>query len=87
MLNMSGNAWEWTASIYQPSAREIDHLVEDWKKLNVQWKPGAPWFVIKGGAFDTPRDDLDLLLFFRAANPSDIQMAYGFRCAMDPPRD
>jgi iron(II)-dependent oxidoreductase len=87
LLNMSGNAWEWTASLYQPSTPEINHLVEDWKKVGVTWQPGAPWFVIKGGAFDTPANDLDLMLFFRAANPSDIQMAYGFRCAMDPPRE
>jgi formylglycine-generating enzyme required for sulfatase activity len=87
LLNMSGNVWEWTGSLYQPSPQEVRSLIEDWKKVGVDWAQGAPWFVIKGGAFDTPSDDLDLMLFFRAATPSDIQMPYGFRCVMDPPRE
>jgi serine/threonine-protein kinase len=86
LLNMSGNVWEWTASLYQPSSREIQQRVDAWKQVGVTWKSGAPWFVIKGGDFDTPADDLYLMLFFRAANPSDVPMPYGFRCAMDPPR-
>jgi formylglycine-generating enzyme required for sulfatase activity len=84
LLNMSGNVWEWTASPYDPSPPEIASFAEGFRG----WKPGAAWFVIKGGSFFTPADDLDLLAFFRAAAPSDIKLRYqGFRCAMDVPRE
>jgi formylglycine-generating enzyme required for sulfatase activity len=84
LLNMSGNVWEWTASAYRPSPEEIADREMAWGNA---WRPGAPWFVIKGGSYFTPSDDLDLLLFFRAANPADIKIPFqGFRCAMDPPQ-
>jgi formylglycine-generating enzyme required for sulfatase activity len=87
ILNMSGNVWEWTASVYEPSPQETADQARAWKEVGVIWKPGAPWFVIKGGSYITPPDDLDLLAFFRAAMPSDIKTAYqGFRCAMDAPQ-
>jgi formylglycine-generating enzyme required for sulfatase activity len=84
LLNMSGNVWEWTASPYRPSPEEIADRDMAWGNA---WKPGAPWFVIKGGSYFTPSDDLDLLVFFRAANPADVKIPFqGFRCAMDPQR-
>lgn len=87
LMNMSGNVFEWTASIYQPSAPEVSDRLQYWNSVGVKWQPGAPWFVIKGGSHITPPDDLDLMTFFRAALPSDIGVAnQGFRCAMDPPR-
>jgi hypothetical protein len=59
-------------------------LAEHWPAAK---QAGSSWFVIKGGAFITPADDVDLLAFFRAAVPGEVSTPYqGFRCVMDPPR-
>ena len=83
LVNMSGNVWEWTASPYQPSHEEIESLAA-WSPVANQ--PGVAWFVVKGGSFVTPADDLDLTAFFRAGIAHLVKSPYqGFRCAMDPP--
>jgi formylglycine-generating enzyme required for sulfatase activity/tRNA A-37 threonylcarbamoyl transferase component Bud32 len=83
LLNLSGNVWEWTTIPYRPTSEEIAS-VNSWRSV----APDASWFVIKGGSFITPAEDLDLMGFFRGGFPGDIPSPYqGFRCAMDVPRE
>jgi formylglycine-generating enzyme required for sulfatase activity len=83
LINLSGNVWEWTTSPYSPTAEEITS-VNAWRSV----AKDAAWFVIKGGSFNTPHNDLDLMSFFRGGFPGDIPSPYqGFRCVMDLPRE
>ncbi len=77
-LNMAGNVWEWTASLYQPSAQELADM------RTVVAGGGPQWNVLKGGSFVSPRRDPDLRAYLRAAFPGRGQSPYfGFRCVKD----
>lgn len=75
-LNMAGNVWEWTASPYPVTGREI----ADMKALLPS--AGSQWFVIKGGNFTS--EELWLRAYMRRGFPSDGKSPFiGFRCVQD----
>jgi formylglycine-generating enzyme required for sulfatase activity len=73
-LNMSGNVSEWTATSYTPTPDDSAKLA----------KPGAPWFVLKGGSFQDGADRLTISA--RGGWPAGVRSpaaAIGFRCVRD----
>ncbi|MFN8481867.1 MAG: SUMF1/EgtB/PvdO family nonheme iron enzyme [Anaerolineae bacterium] len=72
-LDMSGNVWEWTSSLYQPypyKAEDERESLEDDKKARV----------VRGGSWYNSEDVL-LAAFRLDAYPSYEYYSYGFRCA------
>jgi eukaryotic-like serine/threonine-protein kinase len=74
--NMAGNAWEWTATPYAPTAEDNAGM----KKLLKDQSFSADWRTIKGGSFAPgSREDFDISK--RRGLPIDARSVWiGFRC-------
>ena len=76
-LNMAGNAFEWTATQYQPDERELADMR---KNLNSD-SFSRSWYNIKGGSF-SPNGNIFFRLFLTRGFPEDqASPLIGFRCA------
>jgi iron(II)-dependent oxidoreductase len=67
VLNLVGNAWEWTASEYRVTKRELFRHVTRVDR------------VLRGGAFNTPARSIRPT-FRRHAEPDRVDKTHGFRC-------
>ncbi len=83
VLDMFGNAWEWTADWYSLGWNEERGLVEDGILYNPKGPPSGFNKVARGGSFFfNLRDDLSAERAFMF--PESRRKTTGFRCARDP---
>jgi formylglycine-generating enzyme required for sulfatase activity len=75
VLDMSGNVWEWTRSIYRGYPYDPEDGREDPDEKSCR--------VLRGGAFSLRRLDVRCA-FRRALDPLDRVGLYGFRCVVVP---
>jgi len=74
--NMAGNAWEWTATSYAPTAEDTAGM----KKLLRGQSFSADWRTIKGGSF-APGSKEDFAIAKHRGLPIDARSVWiGFRC-------
>ena len=77
VLNMAGNAWEWTATPYVPDDREL----ADMRNVLKSDAFSRSWFSLKGGSF-SPKGDFFFQLYLSRGFPEDqLSKWAGFRCA------
>ena len=88
VLNLYGNAWEWTSTLVQPSAETLASAEQD-KSLNPPLRDTEPWYAVKGSSFDRRmvggvKDDDPVPIWEVAATPGRVKSPdIGFRCAKD----
>ncbi len=74
--NMAGNAWEWTATPYAPTAEDVAGM----KRLLHGQSFSADWRTIKGGSF-APGSKEDFAIAKHRGLPVDARSVWiGFRC-------
>jgi len=74
--NMAGNVWEWTATAYPVTPREMADMKALLKSV------GPTWYVIKGGNFTS--EELWLRSYMRRGFPAGSKSPFiGFRCIKD----
>jgi len=75
-LNMSGNAWEWTATPYQSDQREL----ADMRNVLKTDSFSRTWYNLKGGSF-SPNGNFFFRLYLTRGFPEDqTSRLVGFRC-------
>lgn len=74
-LDMSGNVWEWTSTIYWDYPYHADDGRENWNDHNKRVLRGSSWNWIASDATTTARDDY--------AGDFSSSDWYGFRCVRD----
>lgn len=80
-LNMAGNAWEWTATVYRPDERELT----DMRSVLRSDSFSRAWYALKGGSF-SPNGSLFFRLYLVRGFPEDqVSRLVGFRCARSAP--
>jgi len=78
-LQMAGNAWELVEQLAQPSQQAMENFRIELKPPPT---PDEPWYMIRGGGFDTPVTDS--LLWDSTTVPARWKAPnLGFRCAKD----
>jgi formylglycine-generating enzyme required for sulfatase activity len=78
-LQMEGNAWELVEQLAQPSQQALENFRI---ALQPPPTPDEPWYMIRGGGFDTPLTDT--LLWDSTTVPARWKAPnLGFRCAKD----
>jgi eukaryotic-like serine/threonine-protein kinase len=78
--NMAGNAWEWTATPYTPTAEDNAGM----KRLLNGQSFAADWRTIKGGSF-APGSREDFAIAKHRGLPVDARSVWiGFRCVRSP---
>jgi formylglycine-generating enzyme required for sulfatase activity len=88
VLNMMGNAWEWTSTTVQPQ-RQILELAKQDTSISPPLRDGEPWYAVKGGSYLRPLISADpqdepVPIYEAAATPGRIKAPdIGFRCAKD----
>jgi serine/threonine protein kinase len=80
-LNMAGNAWEWTATQYNPDPREL----ADMRNVLKSDSFSRNWHSLKGGSF-SPNGSFFFRLYLARGFPDDQpSRLVGFRCAKNAP--
>jgi formylglycine-generating enzyme required for sulfatase activity len=83
VLNMAGNAWEWTATQYEPDEREM----ADMRKVLKSDTFSRTWYTLKGGSF-SPNGGVFFKSYMGRGFPEDqVSPLVGFRCARDASKD
>ena len=83
VLNMAGNAWEWTATKYDPDEREL----ADMRKVLKSDTFSRTWYTLKGGSF-SPNGSMFFKSYMGRGFPEDqLSRLVGFRCAKDAAKD
>jgi len=88
ILNMCGNAWEWTATVVQPLPEILDDVKKD-TSISPPLQDGELWYAVKGGSFQRRlvsgvKDDDPVPIYEAAATPARVKAPdIGFRCAKD----
>jgi len=81
ILNMAGNAWEWTTTSFPVTSREI----EDMKRVLEVPTVSSRWYSIKGGSF-SPHQEGFFRSYMRRGWPANQTSPFiGFRCVKDVP--
>ena len=75
-MDMSGNLWEWTSSVYLPYPYRNDALHET-------ITDGPSYRVMRGGSWKTPNQQRTRLSFRSWADSETMEDWLGFRCARD----
>lgn len=77
-LNMAGNAFEWTATLYQPTPEELETA----RQMAGPAATQSDWHVTKGGSFVGKPDKLLWFpSYMRSGSPSGLHLKQlGFRC-------
>ncbi len=75
-MDMSGNLWEWTSSVYLPYPYRNDPLHET-------ITDGPSYRVMRGGSWKTPNQERTRLSFRSWADSETMEDWLGFRCARD----
>jgi eukaryotic-like serine/threonine-protein kinase len=78
-LNMAGNVWEWTGTLFPVTNREIEDM-----QRNGQAAVSRDWYIIKGGSF-SPHQEPFWRCFMRRGWPKNLgsSQLIGFRCVKD----
>jgi formylglycine-generating enzyme required for sulfatase activity len=81
-LNMAGNVFEWTSTIFPAGEREYSNM----QSVLGTSSFSRAWYTIKGGSF-APHGETFFRLYMRRGFPSDQHSPWiGFRCVREIPR-
>ena len=71
-LDMAGNVWEWTGSLWEPYPYEREDGREDQESRGTRVQRGGGWYTVRWSVHAAVRDPV---------RPSDSSNSGGFRCA------